>query len=485
MFTKFYKALAGLFKLIYTLFFLLFSTSLLANELNQNVKTTIYLERDIPKAVLIKNVTIVDTLHDELILNKDVLIYGKRIASILTHSKDYRYPKNTIIINGETRYLMPSLWDMHVHLSQQEHVDRAGLFIANGVTAVRDMNSDCSVCKTNQLSIKQMKKVNQRINNNELVGPKILAYSSLINGFGLTQNEQTIKDYVQQVKEKEILFIKTYNDLNKSAYITLAKAAEAASIGIVGHIPNSVTLIEALALGHKTIEHAKTIPMYCAGDVTQAKKRSLYQFIDAVNNYDSEICLRSLQAIKSTNSFYVPTHLTVKMPAFITQSPDKIQLAQRYIPNEFLWLWQQEVKHYDENPAVVKKYQQLYKHTLYITGMANKLGVNIMLGTDANDTYIVPGFSAHEELSELVKAGFSPLEAIKAATIIPAHFLKLEEQYGSVNVGKFADLLLLDNNPLENINNTRSINTIFYNGRIIDKVAINQIFEKLTLKSNN
>jgi dihydroorotase-like cyclic amidohydrolase len=481
----FFKALPAQFQLVYTLFLLFFSTSLIANKLNLHAKNTIELQGEIPKAFVVKNVTIVDTLHDELILNKDVFIYGKKIVSILTHSKDYRYPKNAIIINGESRYLMPGLWDMHVHLSQQEHVDRAGLFIANGVTAVRDMNSDCSVCSPNQLSIKQMKKVNQRINNNELVGPKILAYSSLINGFGLTQNEQNIKRYVEEVKDKEIPFIKTYNDLNKSAYFTLAKAAKAADIGIVGHIPNSVTLIEALTLGHKTIEHAKTIPMYCAGDVTQAKKRSLYQFIDAVNNYDSETCLRSLQAIKSANSFYVPTHLTVKMPAFITQSPDKINLAQRYIPKEFLWLWQQEVKHYEENPAVIKKYQRLYKHTLYITGIANKLGVNIMLGTDANDTYIVPGFSAHEELSELVKAGFSPLEAIKAATIIPARFLKLDEQYGSVNVGKFSDLLLLDDNPLENINNTRSINTIFYNGRIIDKAEMKQIFDTLTLKSNN
>jgi len=338
------------------------------------------------------------------------------------------------------------------------------------------------VCKPNQLSIKQMKKATQQINNNELVGPKILAYSSLINDFGLTQNEQSIKRYVQQVKEKGISFIKSYNDLSKSAYMTLAHAATAANISIVGHIPNSVTLIEALALGHKTIEHAKTIPMYCAGDVSQAKKRSLYQFSHAISNYDPEICMESIKAIKSANSYYVPTHLTVKMPAFITQSPDKIKLAQRYIPNEFLWLWQQETKYYNENPKLIKQYQKLYQHTLNITGIANNMGVDIMLGTDANDTYIIPGFSAHEELSELVKSGFSPLEAIKAATIVPARFLKLEQEYGSVSVGKFSDLLLLDKNPLESIHNTRSINTIFYNGRIIDKAEINRIFETLTIK---
>ncbi|NQZ21784.1 MAG: amidohydrolase family protein [Colwellia sp.] len=183
------------------------------------------------------------------------------------------------------------------------------------------------------------------------------------------------------------------------------------------------------------------------------------------------------------------------MPAFITQSPDKIKLAQRsaaqrsaaqrYIANEFLWSWQQEINYYDENPDLVKKHQKLYQHTLKITGIAHKLGVNIMLGTDANDIYIIPGFRVHEELSELVKADFSTLEAIKAATIIPARFLKLAQEYGSVTVGKFADLLLLDKNPLDNINNTRSINTIFYNGRIIEKAAINQLFKILSLNSNN
>lgn len=172
----------------------------------------------------------------------------------------------------------------------------------------------------------------------------------------------------------------------------------------------------------ESVEIRSTVQMYCEGDVTQAKKRSVYQFTDALQNYDPKICLRTLQAVKAANSFYVPTHLTLKTPAFITQSPDKIKLAQRYIPSEFLWQWQQEFEHYAENPALIKKYQKRYQHTLNIAGMANKLVVNIMLGTDANDAYIIPGFSAHEELSELVKAGFTPFEAIKAATLIPARF---------------------------------------------------------------
>jgi len=481
MLASYHKTVSTGIKLLYTLLFLFFSAGIIAKTLDTNLKSNTEISA---VSVVIKNVSIIDTINDELIPTMDVVISGKKITSILPHSPANTYPKNALLINGETRYLMPSLWDMHAHFSEQKFIDRAELFIANGVTALRDMNSDCTVCRPNQLSIKQMKKVNQLINNNELVAPKILAYSSLINGFGLTQNELTIKQYVQQVKNKGIPFIKTYNDLSKSAYITLAKAAKAVDIEIVGHIPNSVTLMEALTLGHKTIEHGKTIPMYCAGDVTQAKKRSVYQFIDALNNYNEDVCSESLKAIKSVNSFYVPTLLTVKIPAFITQSPNKIKLAQRYIPNETLWSWQYEFNHYDKNPSIVNKYQQFYLHTLKITGLAHKLGVNIMLGTDANDTYVIPGFSAHEELSELVKSGFTPLEAIKAATIIPARFLKLEEKYGSVNIGKFSDLLLLDSNPLTDITNTRNINTILYNGRVIEKSEINRMLTALTLKGH-
>jgi imidazolonepropionase-like amidohydrolase len=480
MFIKLYKALPTHFRLASLLLFLSLSGLVMAE--GSDLKSALDLKLATANVVVIKNVTIIDTLHGALIPHKDVFIHGKKITGIHHHSQDNPYPKNTTVINGESRYLMPSLWDMHVHLSQKKFAERAALFIANGVTGVRDMNSDCISCTPNQLSINKMKTFNKNFNKNELVGPKILAYSSLINGFGLTQNRQGIESYVQHVKEKGITFIKTYNDLSKSAYITLAQVAKASDISIVGHIPNSITLDEALALGHKTIEHAKTIPMYCAGNITQAKKRSVNQFIVALENYDSALCLQALNAIKSADSFYVPTHLTIKMPAFITQSPDKKKLAQRYIPNEFLWQWRQEVKHYDQNPALVNKYKKFYQHTLKITGAANKLGVNIMLGTDANDTYIIPGFSAHEELSEFVKSGFSPLEAIKAATLIPARFLNLENKYGSVTVGKFADLLLLDKNPLENINNTRSINTIFYNGLIMNKAEINNVFETLVLK---
>jgi adenine deaminase len=454
----------------------------MANELN--LKLALEFKTSLDTYVVIKNVSIVDTLNGALIPNKDVLIHGKRIINILDSSIDNLYPKNTLIIKGKTRYLMPSLWDMHVHLSHQKFIDSAALFIANGVTAGRDMNSDCIACNPNQLPIDKMKKFNQHFHDNELLGPKILAYSSLINGFGLTQNQQVIERYVQQVKDKGITFIKTYNDLSKGAYIALTQAAKAMDISIVGHIPDSITLDEALALGHRTIEHAKTIPMYCAGDVTQAKNRSVYQFIDALKNYDSEICLQSLKSIKTVKSFYVPTLLTVKMPAFINESPDKKKLARRYIPNELLWQWQQEIKHYAQNPALIKKYKKLYQHTLKITDTANKLGVNIMLGTDANDKYIIPGFSAHEELSELVKAGFKPFEAIKSATLIPARFLNLDEHYGSVTVGKFSDLLLLNENPLESIQNTRSIHTIFYNGLIINKSGISKIFETLALNKS-
>jgi dihydroorotase-like cyclic amidohydrolase len=477
MFTKLYKALPTAFRLASVLLFLSLSGLVMAER--SELKSTLDFKLATANVIVIKNVTIIDTLHGAHMTNKDVLIHGKKIARILTHSNESVYPKNAIVINGKSRYLMPSIWDMHVHLSQQQFIERAALFIANGVTGVRDMNSDCISCTPSQLSIAQMKKFNQNFYKNKMVGPKILAYSSLINGFGLTQNRQGIERYVQQVKEKGITFIKTYNDLSKSAYITLAQVAKAAGISIVGHIPNSITLYEALALGHKTIEHAKTIPMYCAGDVTQAKKRSVYEFIEALKNYDSKVCLQSLKAIKTANSFYVPTHLTVKMPAFITQSPDKKKLAHRYTPSQFLWQWQQEIEHYENNPSLVKKYKKLYMHTLKITGAANKLGVKIMLGTDANDKYIIPGFSAHEELSEFVKAGFTTLEAIKAATLTPARFLNADKEYGSVTVGKFADLLLLDKNPLVNIQNTRSINTVFYNGTIIDETTINRLFETL------
>ncbi len=157
----------------------------------------------------------------------------------------------------------------------------------------------------------------------------------------------------------------------------------------------------------------------------------------------------------------------------------------KYVPANAWQAWQADADRMvalDSSPAGRETMRGFYEKGLEITGRAHAAGVNIVLGTDAGDTYVFPGSSVHDELGELVKAGLTPAEALRAATLRAAEFLELEEEYGTVTPGKRADLLLLNGNPLSDIGKTREIDTLFFNGRLFTRSDLDDMLRRVAAK---
>jgi hypothetical protein len=197
-----------------------------------------------------------------------------------------------------------------------------------------------------------------------------------------------------------------------------------------------------------------------------------------VDEYDPKICAEVYQTFAKNGTYITPTHGTRKMDAFADDSDYRRDPRMKYIPlpQQMNWLLDaNRMVATDSSPAGRRSYMEFYRKGLELTNAAYRAGVPVMLGTDAGDSFIVPGASVHDELGELVQAGLSPAEALRAATLSGAVYLGRTSDFGTVAPGRVADLVLLDANPLETISNSRRIHAVVFNGRVLDRRALDSL----------
>jgi hypothetical protein len=197
-----------------------------------------------------------------------------------------------------------------------------------------------------------------------------------------------------------------------------------------------------------------------------------------IDEYDPKICADVFSTFVRNGTRYVPTHLTRKMDAFADDPMYRNDPRSRYIPKATWKAWNDDADGMiaaDRSPQGRKAMMDFYKKGLEITGAAHKAGVKVMVGTDNGDSYILPGFAVHDEIQELVKAGLTPAEALKAATWNGAEFLGQLDTSGSIEAGKWADLILLNANPLIDARNTQSIAAVILRGRYLDRATLDQL----------
>jgi imidazolonepropionase-like amidohydrolase len=199
-----------------------------------------------------------------------------------------------------------------------------------------------------------------------------------------------------------------------------------------------------------------------------------------VDDHDVEQCDETFATFVRNDTWYIPTHVTRRMDAYADDEAFRNDERQKFLPSNAWAAWQADADGMvalDPSPEGRRVMRGFYETGLEITGRAHRAGVNIILGTDAGDTYVFPGSGAHDELGELVKAGLTPAEALATATINSARFAGLEAENGTVEVGKRADLVLLDANPLEEIGNTRRIDSVIIGGRVHDRAALDEMLD--------
>ncbi len=444
------------------------------------------------KNILIKDINIIDVHTGNILKNRNVWIVGNRIQAIDSLPTD-KNDADHFTIDGHGKYLIPGLWDMHTHSTQHSKWLHHPLYIANGVTSIRDLSGQMGKEDSYWAGTQDRLSWNQKLENHEQVTPRYVLQSSYqINGDNSVPSGYPKFFSVEDVKDVPLLlehyqkegadFIKVYSDIPVASYKQIAKEAPKYGMHIAGHKPLGVSLEEAIGLGQRSFEHGRVFMFDCFPNadkllIAKDKKAMYYESKKSMSeNFDTIKAVRLMDLIQERNAHWVPTIQMLKISAFANDQNYIENPNLKYIPTlrKKLW-WNPDVgraAEYNKSSEGNGINMKLYESAKFQIGMAHKKGVPIMTGTDVTDSYAFPGFALHTEIEELYTCGLSNLDALRAATIIPATYSHVENELGSVEKGKIADLVILKRNPLDEIENTTSISGVILNGVYYNQEAL-------------
>jgi len=455
---------------------------------------------DVPEVhqnILIRSVNIIDVESGEVVYNQDVLIVGNRIVSI-DSAETNRMIADEYVVKGKGKYLMPGLWNMHNHSTQYAKWLYHPLQIAYGVTGVRDMSGQLGRHDSYWAGTKERKRWNEEVNRNLSVSPRTVLQSSFqIDGsssvpddfpaYFKLENEEDALPLLKYYKDDGTDFIKVYMNIPAASYRRLAIEAPKLGMHIAGHKPLNISLEESILLGQRSFEHGRIFMYDCFSgaeklrDPANRGKRFKLPKEAMIQTFDDERAAELMTLMSDHDAHWVPTLQTLKMGAYANDEIFRSNEHLKYIPTirKMAW-WNPDINRYADSSIVDSEENiemKFYRAAQRQVAMANERGVSIMMGTDVTDTYVFPGYSAHVELLDLTLSGLSNHDALRAATIISAKYCGAEKEQGSVEIGKLADMIMLDNNPLENIEHTQTINGVFLNGIYYDKSKLEDLKE--------
>ena len=436
--------------------------------------------------IIITHVTVINPGSSSVQRDMTVIIEGDHFVSV-SHSpsflQDDRKPTR---IDGTGQFLIPGLWDMHVHSAFGDWFPGGRdiilpLFIANGVTGVRDMGGDLPV----------LAGWRKQIAGGEIIGPRMIVSGPMLDALlpdgklrfpssvAVTTPESAVAA-VDSLKAEGVDFIKVQSVISHDAYLAAAAEAHRVGLPIVGHVPDKVRLAEVIAAGQKSVEHLMGIFEGCSTEEDKfiAGNGDLKLLL---STQDKQRCDALIQQLAQSQTWEVPTLAWQRGGTFLDQRDLKHDPLDKYVPaywREVTWkrFTEEMMPGLLHDPLELR--QKYFAGNLQMVGALHRAGVPFMAGTDAAPgVYIMPGFSLHDELANFVEAGFTPMESLQTATSGPAKFLGTESTSGAIAPGKVADLVLLSANPLDNIRNTREITAVIANGRLFDRVALDRILK--------
>jgi len=435
-------------------------------------------------AFAISGVSIVDVRRGVVLSPQTVVVDAGRIRSIGTAA-----PRGVRQIDGRGKFLVPAFWDMHTHVLAVTPLLDLPLYIAYGVTNVRDMQG-CPKAGDPFVSCPaEKRRWTAEAIAGQRVGPRIVATTSwMANGAGMVARLGDVPAYFDTATPDqtrqfvrhfagEVDAIKVYDRLPRDAYFALVDEARRRNVDVVGHRPYGVSAIEAAA-HQKSIEHARFILHESFAGSEELRKRPAAQWREErqrmLDQHDPRRADAIFAAMREHGTWYVPTHLTRWSDAYADHPSLRNDPLLRYVHPLLQRQWLEDIDETladDPSPAARETYRQFYRKGLALTGAAHRAGVKVLAGSD----YLVAGADLHRELQQLAAAGLPPAEVLRAATLYPAQYFGLEEHHGSVEAGRVADLVLLDANPLHDIRNTERIAAVVFNGHYHDRDALDRI----------
>jgi imidazolonepropionase-like amidohydrolase len=437
----------------------------------------------IQDTTVITDVNIVDVRTGEVRSDQMVIIEGDRIVAVGPR-KDTRYPRNAPInINGRGSFLIPGLWDMHVHLVFGDWFPLAQeislpLFVANGITSVRDMGSE----------LQTVQAWRNEIESGRLLGPRIMTSGPMLDGpkprFPSSLAIATPEDgrrAVDTLKQGGADFIKLQSLIPRDAVFAIADEARTQEIPFEGHVPDSVRASEMSNAGMHSFEHLIGIfegssPLedeFLKGEKNETK---------LLATYDPERAAALAALLAKNQTWQCPTLVWERGGNLIDVTDFSRDARAKYVPaywREHTWKVFAEAVKTELKDDDLETRKKFIEKELEVVRLLQKAGVPFLAGTDTPPAvYVIPGFSLHEELQRFVAAGFTPLEALQTATLNPARFFKMEDQLGTIEKGKFADMVFLDANPLQDIHNTQKISGVILNGTYLSRADLQKILQR-------
>ena len=442
--------------------------------------------------IIIKHATLVDAANPvrenmTVVLQDDVIQLIAESGSVMIDAQE------DTIVDARGKFLIPGLWDAHVHLTfipELDYKTAYDLFLANGITSIRDTGAVLSKLQPAiDYANGNPDKTPRLFYSGPLIDGSLRVYKGKEAGFpelsiGVDENTDS-KAVVNGLLNQGVSFLKTYEMLSAKTFLGLLAIAKEKNLRVTGHIPLSIDLIEAIDAGLGGMQHIRNLDLACAnnaeeilaqrqallknkdslpGSALRSKIHQLQRFV-AIGNLDEERCNKVIRHLAANNVFQTPTLTINTLDSKRFYADQEWRDTYQFLPKTLQKSWY--IGSIDMAKEEVSENDKIFEDwSMKIVGLFNKNGVKIIAGTDTPIGFLTPGYSLHKELELLVEAGLTPLQALRSATITPAEFFNLENKMGTIEPGKYADLVILDNNPLDSIKNTQNIHMVIAKGKI-------------------
>jgi cytosine/adenosine deaminase-related metal-dependent hydrolase len=442
-----------------------------------------------PADLAIQNVTVIDAANGarEALT---VLVSDGRITAVQAADESVTA---TEVVDGSGQYLIPGLWDFHVHLTYDARFTEAmpGLFLNHGITSIRDTGGPLELVLPAVEAIRAEGATAPRV---FFAGPLLDGEHVVYDGennplLGIANPDaETARANMARLAEAGVDFVKIYEMVSPEVFAVLVEEAQARGLPMDGHVPLSM---QARDVGPhvQSLEHLRNIEMDCTADpeAAVAERRGLLANPDglaggplrsqlhrayripSVEAYDEAACREVLASMMST--IQVPTLRLNALSLHPPQTRSDWREVLDKLPEDVAADWGAGGGGLGGRSAD----PTFPNWSLFLVGLMHQAGVPIGAGTDTPIASAAPGYSLHSELEMLVRAGLSPIEALRAATLRPAEFFGLEGEMGTIEPGRLADLVLLAGNPLDDITQTRSVLAVVTKGQLLDRSELDAL----------
>ena len=428
--------------------------------------------------------------------NYSVVVRDGRITDVKPSGESV---EGAVVIDAAGKFLIPGLWDMHAHTPAPQF--SLPLFVANGVTGIREMYSALPVDVLHQWGT--LPDSPHIFAAGFIDGPLMQSGANRLDAAAVTTPDEA-RAAVVTFAARGADFLKIYNSVPRDAFFALADEARSAGIAFVGHVPEAVSPAEASAAGMHSQEHLNNLLLNASSQEEKLRAERVAMMFDPNLSGQQRLRLLAWPPLAGLVDTYDETKAAAMFQTFIRnqtwQTPTLALLdgftherdaefledsRRRYLPKVWTSNWDPSTIYYlrDESPA---EYEVLHQRmrmlmTRYrkLVGDMHRAGVGLLAGTDTSPLNpVLPGWGLHQELALLVECGLTPLEALQTATRNPALYFGTQQDSGTIEKGKAADMVLLNADPLEDIRNTQTIAGVVLKGRYYSRGELDAMLER-------